>query len=315
MKIEIGESLVLSYLKHIKKCVFYQTNWKVSSNWEICDSEKVLSVYDKISENLVFDVFKKSQLNQLIKQSEVDVIGMDSNNTIYAIDVAFHEGGLNYGSKEETKNRVLKKLLRSYLTLLSYFPDKNYELIFVSPKVHNATEEIIRNYFSELDKTFSNENVKFKYISNDAFRDEIVIPLIKNTNDDSDTNELFLRAVKLLNIFNLYSAPSLKVKLAEYLIGDNEEQKGPKNNNIRSTTPNFNLEFDPSDEKLFKHKLLQTKRANRTWYYSNGRVDEDIWDASNFTIESNLRGNINSNNKVRKREENGLFKLKLKIIE
>ena len=56
---------------------------------------------------------------------EVDVIGMDSSNTVYAIDIAFHEAGLNYGSKEETKDRVLKKLLRSYLSLLSYFPDKN----------------------------------------------------------------------------------------------------------------------------------------------------------------------------------------------
>jgi hypothetical protein len=35
MKIEIGESLMMSYLKHIKKCTFYQLNWKVSSNWDI----------------------------------------------------------------------------------------------------------------------------------------------------------------------------------------------------------------------------------------------------------------------------------------
>ena len=33
MEIEIGESLCLSYLKHVKKCVIYQTNWKLSSWW------------------------------------------------------------------------------------------------------------------------------------------------------------------------------------------------------------------------------------------------------------------------------------------
>ena len=33
MKIEIGESLALSYLKHVKKCVLYQNNWKISSKW------------------------------------------------------------------------------------------------------------------------------------------------------------------------------------------------------------------------------------------------------------------------------------------
>lgn len=33
MKIEIGESLAVSYLKHVKRCVIYQTNWKSSSQW------------------------------------------------------------------------------------------------------------------------------------------------------------------------------------------------------------------------------------------------------------------------------------------
>jgi len=34
MKIEIGESIVYSWLKHIKKCKIIQLNWKVSINWE-----------------------------------------------------------------------------------------------------------------------------------------------------------------------------------------------------------------------------------------------------------------------------------------
>ena len=309
MKVEIGESLILSYLKHVKKCVFYQTNWKSSSNWETFNDEKVQSIYDKIKENLVFDVFKNSQLSQLLKQSEIDVIGMDSSNTIYAIDIAFHESGLNYGSKEETKNRVFKKLLRSYLSLLSYFPNKNYELVFVSPKVHNATEEIISAYFSELEKTFSNENVKFKYISNEIFRDEIIIPTLKSANDDSDTNELFLRAAKLLSLFNLYSKPTQKNNITEI----KQERLGLDNN--KPLTEDFSLEFIPSDENIFKQKLLQAKKANRTWYYSNGKIVNDIWDASRFTIESNLRGNIYSNNKVRQRTKTGLKKLKIEIIE
>jgi len=40
MKIEIGESLMLSYLKHVKKCLFYQANWKVSSNFPIIQNDK-----------------------------------------------------------------------------------------------------------------------------------------------------------------------------------------------------------------------------------------------------------------------------------
>lgn len=41
MKIEVGESLLLSWLKHIKKCQIVQTNWKASSKWEL-KNRKVL---------------------------------------------------------------------------------------------------------------------------------------------------------------------------------------------------------------------------------------------------------------------------------
>ncbi|MDM1377657.1 MULTISPECIES: hypothetical protein [Myroides] len=309
MKLEIGESLILSYLKHVKKCVFYQTNWKISSKWETFNDEKVQTIYDKIKSDVMFDVFKKSQLSQLLKQAEIDVIGMDSSNTIYAIDIAFHEAGLNYGSKEETKNRILKKLLRSYLSLLSYFPDKNYELIFASPKVNNATEAIIHSYFFELEKKFSNENVKFKFCSNKVFKDEILIPTIKNTKVDSDTNELFLRATRLLGLFNMYTGPTPKRDILEIEKHDLKHS----NNNFRLT--DFIIEFIPNDEKLFKQKLIITKKANRTWIYSNGKTINDTWDASKFTNESNLRGNISSNNKVRNRNETGLIKLILEISE
>jgi len=34
MKIEIGESLISSYLSHVEGCRIVQTNWKKSGNWE-----------------------------------------------------------------------------------------------------------------------------------------------------------------------------------------------------------------------------------------------------------------------------------------
>ena len=37
MKIEIGESLALSYLKHVKKCVFYKNKWNISIKWAKSD--------------------------------------------------------------------------------------------------------------------------------------------------------------------------------------------------------------------------------------------------------------------------------------
>jgi len=74
------------------------------------------------------------------------------------------------------------------------------------------------------------------------------------------------------------------------------------------------LEFIPSDEKIFKQELLKTRRAKRTWYYKDNNIIDE-WDASKFTIESNLKGNILSNNKIRAWRETGLIKVKFEILE
>ena len=49
MKIEIGESLALSYLKHVKNCVIYQTNWKSSSQWDFLGGKEDASeAFDRL---------------------------------------------------------------------------------------------------------------------------------------------------------------------------------------------------------------------------------------------------------------------------
>ena len=35
MKIEMGESLLYSWLRHVKECQIVQTNWKVSTKQEL----------------------------------------------------------------------------------------------------------------------------------------------------------------------------------------------------------------------------------------------------------------------------------------
>lgn len=85
------------------------------------------------------------------------------------VEVAFHEGGLNYGSKIETKNKIFEKLLRAYLIGLAYFPNKELKIIFATPKTNPATKEIIDDYFELLEREFSSENVHFQFVTNDNF--------------------------------------------------------------------------------------------------------------------------------------------------
>lgn len=44
MKIEIGESLILSWLKHVKECQVVQTNWKASYKWELKNTREAAKI-------------------------------------------------------------------------------------------------------------------------------------------------------------------------------------------------------------------------------------------------------------------------------
>ena len=211
MKIEMGESLMQSYLKYEKGCLVTQTNWKTSSRWRIADddNEAMQTVFEKIHAHADFsDIFGSNSLEQALKQAELDVVGIN-NDKLYMVEVAFHENGLQYGGRTETKDRVCKKLLRAYLIGLAYFPNFTYEILFASPKVTPATDKTIKEYFSVLEKDFGDgENVIFRYLANDDFKTEILIPTLKASELDSDTSELFLRSAKLLNLFALLNVDS-----------------------------------------------------------------------------------------------------------
>lgn len=212
MKIEIGESLCLSYLKHVRRCVIYQTNWKTSSCWKEEakeeNSQAIRDIFNKIAVHRAFEgILKKSKLDQFLKQAEIDALGMDQTGKMYAMDIAFHEEGLRYGSTDDAKARIMKKLVRSYLAVLSYFPfrgKKSCEIIFVSPRVIGERDESIRKYFNELiallEPELKRDKVVFRYITNDEFKKVILDPTLKACKKNADTNELFLRSYKLLNL-------------------------------------------------------------------------------------------------------------------
>jgi hypothetical protein len=202
MKIEIGESLIYSYLRQVNNCTITQTNWKPSTNWKYSkiSYKKVEETFSLIKSNdSLSDVFP-SEISQTIKQAEIDVIGINYD-TVYAVDIAYHENGLNYGDKEETRVRVIKKLLRTLLILDLYFPEFKHIIMFCSPKVNPATEKNIQEYIDIIRNNFSNEKNDFVYLSNQNFYKNIIEPTIIKTESEADTSELFIRSYKLLGLF------------------------------------------------------------------------------------------------------------------
>lgn len=117
-----------------------------------------------------------------MKQAELDVIGINGD-TVYLVEVAFHESGLQYGNATKTKTRVLKKLVRAYLIGLIFFPGKNYDIIFASPKVILSRDSLIKDVLPVLENSVfeyepDKDNVQFHYITNDKFEEEILIPTL-----------------------------------------------------------------------------------------------------------------------------------------
>jgi hypothetical protein len=157
MKIEIGESLIYSWLRHEKQCQLVQTNWKASPYWNLDNYEDLRALAEKFgqyySEKYTYDIFKCCSLEQFLKQAEIDAMGIafsQSAQSIFAVDVAFHEGGLNYGDKETTVIKLIQKCVRIALCLYGFFNIATGEIIFASPKINPATVTLLSPIFIEL---------------------------------------------------------------------------------------------------------------------------------------------------------------------
>lgn len=144
MKIEMGESLFYSWLRHVKECQIVQTNWKISPKWEIKFSDELENIMSKTDElfssKYGYKIYKQNtSLKQLLQQAECDALGVcvrDGVSEIYTVDVAFHESGLNYGGLDETVARVVKKCTRAAMCIYGYFGVKKANIIFASPKIN-----------------------------------------------------------------------------------------------------------------------------------------------------------------------------------
>lgn len=111
MKIEIGESLFYSWLRHVKNCRIVQTNWKTSSSWKIYHEEELEKLYNAALIEFSDCLIKKDKLplGQFLKQAEIDVIGKSENNEFYVIDVAFHKNTCNYSGNGNSNEKNITK--------------------------------------------------------------------------------------------------------------------------------------------------------------------------------------------------------------
>ena len=206
MKIEIGESLGYSYLRHVKRCWLVQTNWKPSEHWDRQLTDDALEqAFQEMQQRFDPDgnVFKGTKnSSQCLRQTEIDVVGVDQDGQIHAMEVAFHEKGLNYS---DGADRVLKKLLRAKLALDAYhLSDTKRNVYFVSPKVHRGAQQPLEEVFGRLQEVYP--SVNWHLLTNETFTNEMLEPTLERAESVSDTAELFVRSAKLLSLADSGSA-------------------------------------------------------------------------------------------------------------
>ena len=213
MKIEMAESLGASWLKHVKNCAVVQTNWKPSPIAEIKFRREIDSLYESLKDGFraeSMNVFKKNHtVEQLLRQTECDVLGIAFGNEgspkWYALEVAFHEEGLNYGSKEVTIAKVAAKLTRAALCIYAFMGVRSANIIFASPRVNPAVEQGLRNAISVVRRLFIEKGFGFSFelLLNDKFCNDLLVPMAEAACEISDTSELFVRSMQLCNMFSI----------------------------------------------------------------------------------------------------------------
>ncbi len=211
MKVEMGESLFYSWLRHIRRCQIVQTNWKPSSQWkpknentmELLMTRAAKSFYEACG----YSVFKKTySFSQLVRQAEIDALGISlcaEGMHVYAIDVAFHEGGLIYGTRQETAMKVVMKCLRAAMCLQVFFDASEGDIIFASPKINKPLLEDIKSCLVTVDTLIKEFDLNYnvRVLANDDFKSEVIKPVLTLSNAVADTSELFLRSYQLHRMF------------------------------------------------------------------------------------------------------------------
>ncbi|MCY4628449.1 MAG: hypothetical protein OXE58_12915 [Acidobacteria bacterium] len=205
MKIDMMESLGYSFLRHAKRCWIVQTNWKwPRAVFNSADKETrncLKRRFEKMKEDFGDDVFKGTRdVEQLLKQAELDALGMTRNGEVHALETAFHEGGLSYGKEADTIPTVRKKMLRTYLVLkgLRYSVENRWHVWFISPKVKDKHTKELETLFCELKETYC--EVDWHLCINESVKTEVWKRTLEKTEKTSDTSELLLRAKTLLKV-------------------------------------------------------------------------------------------------------------------
>lgn len=223
MTIEMGESLMASWLKHVKGCQIVQTNWKYSACWKAASGERrerhreIELLVKEAQEKL--GILKRKQTKKIaavvdgmFRQVECDVLGVKFVADVpeyIATEIAFHGKGLHYtppktsdiaNAIDFTAHKIITKMFSTAMVLYWSLGVKKAQLIFASPKTISSFESAINKKVKSLKDFFCRHEefeYSFAFITNKRFKKEIYERIKKKIGDVADVSELYMRAILL----------------------------------------------------------------------------------------------------------------------
>ena len=201
MKVEIAESVIMSWLRHAQGCVVTQMNWKPSPTWAVARERELTQAFDAVrsfaSEAIGVQIFTRGEFRQFLRQTEIDVLGLrlaDGTGApaVIAVETAFHENGLQYGSADETIGRVLKKLIRAAFALEAYVDAGEAAVIFATPKMAEPIRRGVQQHLAQLESLLSRQanlaihRMSFRIIANEEFASEVLEPVLSQVDAVAD---------------------------------------------------------------------------------------------------------------------------------
>jgi len=142
-------------------------------------------------------------VDQFFRQAECDVVGIacSAHDIEYHVaEVAYHAAGLDgdYASK------VASKMIRAAFVLFNYFNQRRGHIYFVTPKTRPGVLNPLNEVISCIRQFFATEGFGYEFtlVTNEAFRNTILVPVFDVAADVADTGELFLRAYQLATCFD-----------------------------------------------------------------------------------------------------------------
>lgn len=182
---------------------------------------------------------------------------------------------------------------------------KNFIELFSKNKFDkSALKEFAIKSFKKLNEKETEKEIKKKILSND-FKEIVSEIIINKLSVEYDINLVS----RVLN--------NIELDISEKSLIQKNINRPETKQYSNQTNGEIEIILNPKDKNVFKDKLLITKSATIKYFYKNGDVIEKHWDASKFTRNSNLMGNITSKSGIRKKEriEQGVIKVEITINE